>query len=149
MKRVKRIRKLFLGLALLPACGGGGGPSGIDIISIAGLWLITQSGSSSTCGPIPQSTFEAIITQSGSEIQISVEFEGFSGEIVYRGTLSQSGDFNASQSTLITTPEGQVQSTSTVTGHFTRSSVAATETETLVVIGGGSCVVSWRWVGNK
>lgn len=144
-------------LVLIAAAGcgggdGGGGPLAPEFPQVAGTWQITANPQpGTTCPSIAGDTFEGIVTQSGSEILLRTTVEGVSGELVYDGSLQASGSFMLQQSHVISFGDGsQGTTTSTVNGTFTGNSLSATENETLGIVGTGvSCVIVWRWVGNR
>jgi hypothetical protein len=149
--RLRAGSTLFVGL-ILAACGGengGSGPTGpSQFPSVAGIWFINQAVINTTCpGVIPQEPFAGGITQSGSQIQMTVDIVGFIGNVQYVGTIQTNGDFNMSQTT--TFPDIGARSQSTVSGRFSGASLSATEDETLTDLATGlGCSIQWRWTGN-
>jgi hypothetical protein len=137
---------------VLVACGGENGGSGptapSEFPGVAGIWFIDQAIINTNCpGVIPQQPFVGAITQSGSQIQMTVEIVGLTGNVQYTGTIQTNGDFNISQTT--TFPEIGSRTQSTVSGRFSGGSLSATEDETLTDLATGlGCLVQWRWTGN-
>ena len=104
MKNITSILALIISLVTLTACTSGGGGTSATTADASGVWLITDTSGSNTCGdPVGVvNTYTLTITQSGTTLTVSDGTNIYTGSISGH-TISWSGSYPESGGTVTIT----------------------------------------------